>query len=70
MLVKNSALPHLMRTWDEPVKGPLNIQCDDDRMPLSFPAAQPLPAGVLRESAPHRYAQYCNVVRGRLLIDQ
>ena len=27
-------------------------------------------AGVLRESALHRYARYCNVVRGRLLIDQ
>ncbi len=27
-------------------------------------------AGLLRESVLHRYAQYCNVVRGRLLIDQ
>ena len=27
-------------------------------------------AGVLRESVLHRYAQYCNLVRGRLLIDQ
>ncbi len=28
-----------------------------------------LPAGLLRESGLHRYAPYCNVVRGRLLID-
>ena len=27
-------------------------------------------AGLLRESVLHRYAQYCNVVRERLLIDQ
>ena len=27
-------------------------------------------AGDLRESVLHRYAQSCNVVRGRLLIDQ
>jgi len=26
--------------------------------------------GLLRESVLHRYALYCNVVRGRLLIDQ
>ena len=68
MLAKNFALPDLVRTWDEPVKRPLNMQRDDDRMPFSFPAAQPLPAGVLRESALHRYAQHCNLVRGRLLI--
>ena len=27
-------------------------------------------AGDLRESVLHRHAQYCNCVRGRLLIDQ
>ena len=27
-------------------------------------------AGLLRESVLHRYARYCNVARGRLLIDQ
>ncbi len=70
MLVKNSALPHLMRTWDEPVNRPLNIQYDDDPILLLFPATQPLPAGLLRESVLHCYAQYCNVVRERLLIDQ
>jgi len=26
-------------------------------------------AGLLREQVLHRYAQYCNIVRGRLLID-
>ena len=32
--------------------------------------ASPMAVGLLRESVLHRYAQYCNVVRGRLLIDQ
>jgi hypothetical protein len=32
--------------------------------------ASRMTAGLLRESVLHRYAQYCNVVRGRLLIDQ
>jgi len=39
----------------------------------SFPEAIYLPpfvAGLLRESVQHRYTQYCNVVRERLLIDQ
>ena len=40
------------------------------RNPFSFLATQPLPAGFLRESVLHRYAQYCNLVRERLLIDQ
>ncbi len=30
--------------------------------------ASPMAAGLLRESVLHRYAQYCNVVRGRRLI--
>jgi hypothetical protein len=30
--------------------------------------ASPMAAGLLRESVLHRYAQYCNVVHGRLLI--
>jgi hypothetical protein len=33
-------------------------------------AIQPLPVGLLRESVLHRYAQYCDVVREHLLIDQ
>ncbi len=31
--------------------------------------ASPMAAGLLRESVLHRYAQSCNVVRGRLPID-
>ena len=33
-------------------------------------STQPLRAGLLRESVLPRYAQYCNQVRERLLIDQ
>ena len=46
------------------VSGSLLVNCFQ---PLSN---LPLSAGVLRESVLHRYAQYCNVVRRRLLIDQ
>jgi len=34
------------------------------------PSTQLSPAGLLRESVLHRYAQSCNMVRERLLIDQ
>ncbi len=33
-------------------------------------SASDVTVGLLRESVLHRYAQYCNLVRGRLLIDQ
>jgi hypothetical protein len=37
---------------------------------LSFPVEPANVAGLLRESAPHRYARNCDQVRERLLIDK
>ena len=34
------------------------------------PVVSPMAAGLLRETVLHRYAQSCNDVRERLLIDQ
>jgi hypothetical protein len=52
VLAKTFAPLHLVRTWDEPVNRPLNIQYDDDPILLLFPATQPLPAELLRELVP------------------
>jgi len=46
-----------------PVHGGLLFLCNASLV-------MPVAAGLLRDSVLRRYAQYCNVVRGRLLIDQ
>ena len=43
--------------------GELVFLCDTPSMEL-------VAVGLLREQVLHRYAQYCNIVRGRPLIDQ